>query len=209
MLLHRSRLRALLRIAMRRSGVSSLLLLFICSAISASCSFVDFGTFSNDDAAFFFSETPSSDLEPVDFNIIDLPPLTEDLFSDSYGTFSNFLASDPSDCSGFLSLGGIRARTDFCSDAQDPSSSEAQPSAENRILSADDLENYWCSGSPRKLGFANIPVCEVALYADDNLAGLATQGGFAEVIFCNLSLLSLISQFLIPIAAMGSEKERN
>ena len=194
---------------MRRSSGPSLLLLFIGSAISASCSFVDLGTSFSDDAALFFSETPSSDLEPLDFNTIDPPPLTEEIFSDSYGTISGFLASDSSDCSGFLPLGRIGARTDFCSDAQDPRSSEAQPSSEGRILSADDLENYWCSGSPRKLGFANIPVCEVALYADDNLPELGTQGRFAEVIFCNLSLLSLISPFRIPFTAMGSAKKEN
>lgn len=203
---HRIRPRPLLRLVMRRSVISSLLLFFLSSATSASYSFADPGTSSSDDGNLPFSETAPQDLEPLDFDSVlnsPPPPLTEEIFSDSYGsTINDFLASDPnlnpSECSALLPLppgGRIGVRSDFCSsDPQDPSSSggsdgEAQPAG--RILSAEDLENYWCSGSPRKLDLANIPVCEVALYADDNLLGLATNEVFSEVIFCNLSLLSL------------------
>lgn len=188
----------------RRSLISSVLLLFLGSAPSASCSFVGLGASLSDDGDLdvFFSDPISPKLEPLDFTTMvnpSPPPLAEEIFSDSYGNkIGDFLAtdSDPSpQCSDFLSPSlrrRIGARSDFCSSdpTQDPSSNdEAQPAG--RILSAEDLENYWCSGTPRKLDITNIPVCEVALYADSSLPEQLTEGVFAEVIFCNLSLLSL------------------
>lgn len=190
---------------------SSLLLFFLGSILSASRSFADLSSSlsDNEDLDSFFSDPTSPDLEPLDFNpLINPPPsspLTEEIFSDSYGsTISDFLASDPdpsSQCSDFLSLplsSRIGARSDFCSSdpTQDPSSSSGEAQPAGQILSAEDLENYWCSGTPRKLDFANIPVCEVALYADSNPTELLTEEGFAEVIFCNLSLLSLFFFFI-------------
>lgn len=195
---------------MRRSIVSSLLLLFLGSATSVSCTFADLSTSSSDEENLFFSETPTPDLEPLDFNTINPPPLTEEIFSDSYGSIGDLLASDPSECSGFLPLGGIGARSNFCSEKQDPSSSngEAQPSTD-RILSAEDVENYWCSGSPRKLDLANVPVCELELYADDRFPVLPTEGGFVGVIFGNLCLLSLFLFFNSVPAMNPSEGKKH
>lgn len=191
------RSRSLHRIAMRRSIVSPLLLLLLGSATSASSSFIDLST-SSDNEDIFFPETSSSDLESLDFNTMNPPLLSEETLSDSYGTIGDFLTSDPSECSGFLPLGNVGARSDICSDDQNPSSgsnSEAQPSGD-RILTAEDVENYWCSGS-RKLGFANIPVCQLELYSEDTPLDPSTYGEFEEVIFCNLSLFFPVSYFQI------------
>ena len=204
---------------MRPAHVASSLLLFFGSISLASCSFADLSSSLSDngDLDSFFSDPTSSELEPLDFTSVvnPPPPLTEEIFSDSYdSTISDFLASDPdpsSQCSGFFPLplnSRIGARSDFCSPdpIQDPSSNDgvqAQPAGQ--ILSAEDLENYWCSGTPRKLNLANIPVCELALYADSSLPELLTEEGFAEVIFGNLSLLSLflLSHYRFQILALA------
>ena len=183
---------------MRRSTISSLLLLFLRNATSTSFSLADLSTLSSENEDLFFSETPSSDLESLDLNIMNPPLLTEEIMSDPYDTISDyFLSSEaPSECSDLLPFDKIRARSSgFCSDTQNPSSSNNnngdRPSTD-RILTAEDVENYWCSGS-RILGFGIIPVCEAELYAADRLAGPMASSQLEQVIFCDLCLFPFFS----------------
>lgn len=94
------------------------------------------------------------------FSVID--DTEDDFFADSLIP-GDLLADNFQSC--VKKSGKVKAREQFCSSSEDNPNDSIYTESDGRILTAEEVEQYWCGNNPRKPGFPYSPVCSMQLFA--------------------------------------------
>ena len=86
----------------------------------------------------------------------------DDFFADNL-ILGDLLADNFQSC--VEKSGKLRAREQSCSSSEDNPNASIYTESDERILTAEEVEQYWCGNNPRKPGFPYSPVCSMQLFA--------------------------------------------
>lgn len=164
-----------------RSIWLGLVLNFVLSALSDT-SFLSNDILADDTGSDVF--LPETDEYSLTDQFPDTAPAGDDFFDDTLFA-DDILANNAQSCG--QPLGKVRARENSCPSLEPPAHSTFTESDE-RTLTADEVEKYWCGDNPAKLSLHHTPVCSLEPYTGpivNNLRSYMRQ---------SLNLISLAQQ---------------